>query len=73
MSAMGDRGSRGIATEDWYGLDMATPGPVDVAPDDSPFPPIGEYAFLSDCETTALIAPSGNRSEEHTSELQSPC
>jgi GH15 family glucan-1,4-alpha-glucosidase len=26
----------------------------------SPFPPIGEYAFLSDCETTALVAPSGN-------------
>ena len=28
--------------------------------DHSPFPPIGEYAFLSDCETTALVAPSGN-------------
>jgi GH15 family glucan-1,4-alpha-glucosidase len=28
--------------------------------DASPFPPIGDYAFLSDCETTALIAPSGN-------------
>ena len=26
----------------------------------SPFAPIGEYGFLSDCETTALIAPSGN-------------
>jgi alpha,alpha-trehalase len=26
----------------------------------SAFPPIGDYAFLSDCETTALIAPSGN-------------
>jgi GH15 family glucan-1,4-alpha-glucosidase len=26
----------------------------------SPFPPIEEYAFLSDCETTALVAPSGN-------------
>ena len=26
----------------------------------SPFAPIGEYAFLSDCETTALVAPSGN-------------
>ena len=24
------------------------------------FPPIGEYAFLSDCQTTALIAPNGN-------------
>ena len=26
----------------------------------SPFPPIADYAFLSDCATTALIAPSGN-------------
>jgi GH15 family glucan-1,4-alpha-glucosidase len=26
----------------------------------SAFPPIGEYGFLSDCETTALVAPSGN-------------
>src|SRR6267143_592645 len=26
----------------------------------SPFPPIAEYAFLSDCETVALVAPSGN-------------
>jgi alpha,alpha-trehalase len=26
----------------------------------SPFPPIADYAFLSDCETGALVAPSGN-------------
>ena len=26
----------------------------------SAFPPIADYAFLSDCETCALIAPSGN-------------
>jgi GH15 family glucan-1,4-alpha-glucosidase len=26
----------------------------------SPFPPIGELAFLSDCESMALVAPSGN-------------
>src|SRR5207237_6242265 len=26
----------------------------------SPFPPIAEYGFLSDCESTALVAPSGN-------------
>jgi alpha,alpha-trehalase len=26
----------------------------------SPFPPIAEYAFLSDCATCALVAPSGN-------------
>ncbi|HEX5038530.1 MAG TPA: trehalase-like domain-containing protein, partial [Candidatus Limnocylindria bacterium] len=40
----------------------ADPGPL--VPDrpfgSSPFPPIGEYAFLSDCETTALVAPGGN-------------
>ena len=26
----------------------------------SPFPPIRDYAFLSDCEVSALVAPSGN-------------
>ncbi len=26
----------------------------------SPFPPIGEYGFLSDCETTALVSTGGN-------------
>ncbi len=26
----------------------------------SSFPPIGSYGFLSDCEVTALVAPSGN-------------
>jgi GH15 family glucan-1,4-alpha-glucosidase len=26
----------------------------------SPYPPIAEYAFLSDCETAALVSPSGN-------------
>jgi hypothetical protein len=26
----------------------------------SPFPPIAEYAFLSDCEVSALVARSGN-------------
>jgi GH15 family glucan-1,4-alpha-glucosidase len=31
----------------------------DVTVGGSPFPPIAEYAFLSDCETTALVAPSG--------------
>ena len=35
--------------------------PPDAARDGaSPFPPIADYAFLSDCETTALVAPSGN-------------
>jgi GH15 family glucan-1,4-alpha-glucosidase len=26
----------------------------------SPFPPIADYGFLSDCQTCALVAPSGN-------------
>src|SRR5919199_1415313 len=26
----------------------------------SPFPPIADYAFLSDCHVNALVAPSGN-------------
>jgi alpha,alpha-trehalase len=26
----------------------------------SPFPPIADYGFLSDCETSALVAPSGS-------------
>src|SRR6186997_3679372 len=26
----------------------------------SPYPPIADYAFTSDCEVNALIAPSGN-------------
>ena len=29
------------------------------ARESSPFPPIAEYAFLSDCNTTALVAPDG--------------
>ena len=32
----------------------------DVTLGGSPFPPIADYAFLSDCETVALVAPSGN-------------
>ncbi len=33
---------------------------LDAAVGTSPFPPIADYGFLSDCETTALVAPSGN-------------
>jgi alpha,alpha-trehalase len=32
---------------------------TDGAVGSSPFPPIADYGFLSDCETTALVAPSG--------------
>jgi GH15 family glucan-1,4-alpha-glucosidase len=37
-----------------------TPPPSAAPFDGSPFPPIADYGFLSDCETTALVAPSGN-------------
>ena len=37
----------------------ATGGP-DVLVGRSPFPPIADYGFLSDCEVTALVAPSGS-------------
>ena len=33
---------------------------VDSRVGSSPFPPIAQYGFLSDCETCALVAPSGN-------------
>jgi alpha,alpha-trehalase len=34
--------------------------PADTYAGGSPFPPIAEYAFLSDCEHNALVAPDGN-------------
>jgi GH15 family glucan-1,4-alpha-glucosidase len=33
---------------------------MDVSPSTSPFPPIADYAFLSNCHTGALIAPDGS-------------
>jgi GH15 family glucan-1,4-alpha-glucosidase len=39
--------------------DRLLPGIADIPLGGSPFPPIAEYAFLSDTETTALVAPSG--------------
>ena len=35
------------------------PRPADGVDQFSPYPPIADYAFLSDCEVTALVAPSG--------------
>jgi GH15 family glucan-1,4-alpha-glucosidase len=34
--------------------------PVDSLASKSPFPSIGDYGFLSDCEVMSLVAPSGN-------------
>jgi GH15 family glucan-1,4-alpha-glucosidase len=39
----------------WEGVSGVPPGPSA-----SSFPPIKEYGFLSDCESMALVAPSGN-------------
>jgi GH15 family glucan-1,4-alpha-glucosidase len=36
------------------------PGPSRSTVGGSPFPPIADYAFISDCEVCALVAPSGN-------------
>jgi GH15 family glucan-1,4-alpha-glucosidase len=68
-----DGGSRRDAVAPVQGqtsLDAPTPSPpaeahirrlaADVTLGGSPFPPIADYAFLSDCETVALVAPSGN-------------
>jgi alpha,alpha-trehalase len=38
---------------------MASPQ-THATPAGSPFPPIADYGFLSDCEVSALVAPSGN-------------
>jgi len=38
---------------------MIMPLPDQPSWDRSQFPPIGDYGFLSDCETTALVAPNG--------------
>jgi GH15 family glucan-1,4-alpha-glucosidase len=59
MSGIGD----GNGSSPRTGMDGPAIGPGPRSRDrfdGSPFPPIGEYAFLSDCETTALVAPSGN-------------
>ena len=38
----------------------------------SPYPPIGDYGFLSDCETTALVAPNGAVEWMCTPRMDSP-
>ena len=46
MDAFAERRGGNMAGQWWDGLDAATPGPVDLIADESPFPPIGEYGFL---------------------------
>jgi GH15 family glucan-1,4-alpha-glucosidase len=39
--------------------ELGRPHELDTHEGPSPYPPIAEYAFLSDCECNALVAPSG--------------
>ena len=52
-----------MATEEAMPLealpDSARQRPTGSSDQFSPYPPIADYAFLSDCEVTALVAPSG--------------
>ncbi len=58
---------KGVSISDVNGADQTHPDPTTGAFQadgaspwgGSAFPPIADYAFLSDCETTCLIAPSG--------------
>src|ERR671932_320579 len=62
VGARGGASSNGRTVRPWR--DSLAWRPREAAAEDlvgvSPFPPIADYAFLSDCEVTALVAPSGN-------------
>jgi GH15 family glucan-1,4-alpha-glucosidase len=61
MSPAGSRSAKGHG-HDAAGSDHRAPAaePVQSAAAPSPFPPIADYAFLSDCHTGALLAPDGS-------------
>ncbi len=42
-----------------HGRELLIPQLADASSELSPYPPIADYGFLSDCEVTALVAPSG--------------
>ncbi len=53
-------GDPAVALDAGAPLDELLTGDVDPFEGASPFPPIADYGFLSDCEVNALVAPSGN-------------
>jgi GH15 family glucan-1,4-alpha-glucosidase len=59
----GRHGLRQVYSLTTFGQEEDDPMPMTLAEEfpweDSHFPPIGEYGFLSDCETSALVAPDG--------------
>jgi alpha,alpha-trehalase len=55
-------GELSIPAEDLSAMADVQPGDLDLTStinEFSAYPPIADYGFLSDCETTALVAPSG--------------
>jgi alpha,alpha-trehalase len=55
---MGD-GEGGVILPESLARSLATSGEVRGGPSRTEHPPIADYAFLSDCESNCLIAPSG--------------
>jgi alpha,alpha-trehalase len=53
------RAASGIS-DAWDHPFVTTELPAEALYGHSPYPPIGDYGFLSDCESTALVAPTGN-------------
>src|SRR5215469_16171434 len=49
-----------IGNQGGYTVSDVAVGTSHPTPAGSPFPPIADYAFLSDCEVSALVASSGN-------------
>ena len=61
MSSVAPKGKRSRnGRSDGAKAKSEAPRPAQSAAAPSPFPPIANYAFLSDCHTSALIAPDGS-------------